>query len=184
MKLDFRAETIPSPGRPNEITTPEMINKIHSIVLNVVNILHTHLYMRKLCVKWMPRLLTTDQKRIRVITSEQNLSYFNRNPKEFLRPFVTMDETWIRRYTPESREGSKQWVKPGESALKRPKTQHSTRKVIASVFWDAHGVIYIDYLEKGRIITGAYYAVLLNRLVVEIRKKRPHMKKQKNPFSC
>ena len=24
----------PSPGRPNEITTPEMINKIHDIVLN------------------------------------------------------------------------------------------------------------------------------------------------------
>ena len=55
-------ETIPSPGRPNEISTPEMINKIHDIVLNdpqmkvreiaeivsisaerVVNILHTHL---------------------------------------------------------------------------------------------------------------------------------------------
>ena len=27
-------ETIPSPGRPNEITIPEMINKIHDIVLN------------------------------------------------------------------------------------------------------------------------------------------------------
>ena len=27
-------DTIPSPGRPNEITTPEMINKIHDIVLN------------------------------------------------------------------------------------------------------------------------------------------------------
>ena len=55
-------ETIPSPGRPNEITAPELINKIHDIVLNdskvkvhdvaeivsilterVVNILHTHL---------------------------------------------------------------------------------------------------------------------------------------------
>ena len=27
-------ETIPSPGRPNEITTPEMINKIPDIVVN------------------------------------------------------------------------------------------------------------------------------------------------------
>ena len=27
-------ETIPSPGRANEITTPEMINKIHDIILN------------------------------------------------------------------------------------------------------------------------------------------------------
>ena len=34
-------------------------------------------------------------KCIRVTTSEKNLAYFNRNPKECLRPFVTMDETWI-----------------------------------------------------------------------------------------
>ena len=27
-------ETIPSPGSPNEITTPEMINNIHDIVSN------------------------------------------------------------------------------------------------------------------------------------------------------
>ena len=27
-------ETIPSPGRSNEITTPKMINKIYNIVLN------------------------------------------------------------------------------------------------------------------------------------------------------
>ena len=27
-------ETIPGPGRPNKITTPEMINKIHGIALN------------------------------------------------------------------------------------------------------------------------------------------------------
>ena len=27
-------ETILSPGRPNEITTPEMVNKIHDIALN------------------------------------------------------------------------------------------------------------------------------------------------------
>ena len=105
-------ETIPSPGRPNEITTTEMINKIHDIVLNdpkvkvgeiseivsilterMVNILHTHLWMKKLYARWVPRLLTIDQKPIRVTTSELNLTYFNRNPKEFLRRFVTMDET-------------------------------------------------------------------------------------------
>ena len=56
-----------------------------------------------------------------------------------------------------------------ESAPKRPKTQQLVGKVVASVFWDAHGVISIDYLEKGRTITGAYYAALLDRLVDEIR---------------
>ena len=118
--------------------------------------------MKKLCARWVPQLLTIDQKRIRVTISEKNLAYLNRNPKEFLRRFVTMDETWIHHYTLKSREGSKQWIKPGESAPKRPKTQQSARKVMVSVFWDGHGIIFIDYLEKGRTITGAYYTVLLN----------------------
>ena len=118
-----------------------------------------------------------------VITSEKNLAYFNRNPKEFFRRFVTMDETWIHRYTPESRVGSKQWTIPCESALKRPKTQQSAVKVIsASVFWDAHGVIFIDYLEKGKTITEAYHPASLDKLVDIIRKRRSHVKKKKIHF--
>ena len=49
---------------------------------------------------------------------------------------------------------------------------------MASVFWDAHWVIFIDYLEKKRTITGAYYAALLDRLVDKIRTKRPNLKKK------
>ena len=64
--------------------------------------------MRKLRARWVPQLFTIDQKRIRVTTSEQNLAYFNRNPKEFLLQFITTDETWIHHHIPESRVGSKQ----------------------------------------------------------------------------
>ena len=78
--------------------------------------------------------------------------------------------------------GLKQWVKPGESVLKRPRTQHSAGKVMASVFWDTHGVIFIDYLEKRRKTTGAYYAALLDRLVDHIRQKRQHLKKKQTLF--
>ena len=49
-------------------------------------------------------------------------------------------------------------------------------------FVDAHGEFFINYLEKGRSITGAYYLALLNRLVDEIRKNRPHLKKKKILF--
>ena len=113
------------PGRPNEITTLKMINKIQDMVLNdpkvkvreivkiesistecVVNILHTDLCMRKLCTRWVPRFLTIGQTSIRVTTSEQNLAYFNRILQEFKRRFVTIDETWIHHYTPELHKGS------------------------------------------------------------------------------
>ena len=179
-----------SPARSFSCFHELMIYKIHDIVLNdpkvkvheiadivsistdrVVNILLKHLCMRKLCARrWVPRLLTINQKRIRVTTSELNLTYFNRNPKEFLHLFLTMDEIWIHHYTPESCEVSKQWVKPGESAPKRWKTQRSAGKVKARVFRGTRGVIFIDYLEKGRTITGTYYAALLDRFVDEIRK--------------
>lgn len=182
-------------GRPKEVTTPEMIEKVHDIVLNdrkvkvreivdilnisyerVHHILHEHLHMKKLSARWVPRSLTVDQKRNRVTTSEQSLAMLTRNPAEFLRRFITVDETWIHYYTPESSKQS------GESRPKRPKTQQSAGKVLASVFWDAKGIIFIDYFEGGRTITGDYYCALLDRLNEEIKKKRPHLAKKKVLF--
>ncbi|XP_018395973.1 PREDICTED: uncharacterized protein LOC108774379 [Cyphomyrmex costatus] len=72
----------PRSGRPIEAATPEIIDKVHDIVLTdqrvkvrelveatgishntVISILHEQLNMKKLLVKWVPRLLTVDHKR-------------------------------------------------------------------------------------------------------------------------
>ena len=62
-----------------------------------------------------------------------------------------------------------------ESRPKRLKAQQWAGKVMASVFWDVHGILFIDYLEKGKTIKNDYYMALLNRLSAEIKKKRPRM---------
>ena len=49
---------------------------------------------------------------------------------------------------------------------------------MASVFWDAHGILFIDYFEKGKTINSDYYVALLDGLNAEIKKKRPHMQKK------
>ncbi|EDW34925.1 GL14113 [Drosophila persimilis] len=49
-----------------------------------------------------------ENKRNCETTSEQCLTLFERNPKDFLRRFLTVDETWIHWYT--------QWTLPGEQA--------------------------------------------------------------------
>jgi hypothetical protein len=46
-------------------------------------------------------------------------------------------------------------------------------QVIASVFWDGRGIIFIDYLENGQTINSEYCIALLERLNDEIKKKRP-----------
>jgi len=189
------------PGRPIEVTTEDMVNKIHDVVLadrrvkireiadivsisieRIQNILHEELGMKKLSARWVPRLLTVEQKRNRMTTSEHCLDMFKRNPKEFLRRFVTVDETWIHHYTPEMKEQSKQWTSPGEPAPKKAKTVPSAGKVMATVFWDSRGIIFTDYLEKGRTITGQYYADLLGRFDAELMRKRPHLAQKKVLF--
>ncbi|XP_070851493.1 histone-lysine N-methyltransferase SETMAR-like [Drosophila suzukii] len=123
---------------------------------SVFTILHEHLDLRKLCSKWVPRLLTPDQKQQRIDASETCLSMLKRNRTDFFRRYVTMDETWIHHCTPESSRQSSEWVVAGESRPKRPKTQISA-----------------DYLEKGKTINSEYYIKLLDR---------PHMAKKKPLF--
>jgi histone-lysine N-methyltransferase SETMAR len=125
-------EVDPREGRPKCATTPEIIEQVHDMVLydwrmklretpeiigitkeSVGYILHEKLYMKKLCTRWVPRLLTADQKHTRMKISEQCLERLNKNKTDFMRRFITMDEIWIHHYTPESKHQSKQWTEAG-----------------------------------------------------------------------
>jgi hypothetical protein len=66
--------------------------------------------MEKPCARWVPRTLTSDQKHTCMKISEQCLERFNENKTDFVRRFITVDETWIHHYTPESKQQSKQWT--------------------------------------------------------------------------
>ena len=65
--------------------------------------------MRMLCAKWVPRELTVDQKQQRIDAWGECLALLNRNKMEFYRRYVTMDETWLHYYTPESKRQSAEW---------------------------------------------------------------------------
>jgi len=145
-------------------------------------ILHEELDMKKVCARWVMRLLPADQKRTRMKTPEQCLERFNKNKTDFVHRFITMDETWIHHYTPESKQQSKKWTEASCSAPKKTRSVPSAGKVMASVFWDAEGVLFIDYLEKGKTITGEYYYNLLTRLDKKIREKRSGLQKKKIIF--
>ncbi|GFX52631.1 histone-lysine N-methyltransferase SETMAR [Trichonephila clavipes] len=109
-------------GRPNTATTEKNIAKVHQIMLDdhrikgrqiakvlnmskerVCHILKQHAGMRKLLARWVPRLLTLDQKRVRMNISNALLAHFRCNKSEFWRRLITVDETWIHHNTPESK---------------------------------------------------------------------------------
>ena len=99
-----RTRTIDSErsGRPRDVSTPEIIEKIYDTLLvdlkvkmcelakavgisirSVVKILHEDSGMRNLIAKWVPHLLTIDQKRQRVRDSESCFDLFNCKPSDF-----------------------------------------------------------------------------------------------------
>ena len=76
-----------------------------------------------------------------------------RSKDDFLLRLVTVDETLVHYYEPED---SRQWVGPGSPRPKKFKTQPSAGKVMATVSWDAKGVIMLYFLPKRSTITGFY----------------------------
>ena len=61
----------------------------------------------------------------------------------------------------------------GRAWVPEAKEVQDAGKVMATVFWDAKGVIRLDFLPKRSTITGVYYANSLDQLRTAIREKTP-----------
>ena len=115
-------EDDPRSGRPSRATTQENIDRIHQMVMNnrrltirhlanvisisrerVKNILHNELGMSKVSTRWVPRLLTPDQKLTRLVMSEANLARFEADPDRVFARFLTQGECWVHRFEPETK---------------------------------------------------------------------------------
>ena len=95
--------TCDRPGRPKTVTTPEIIDQIHELILGdrrisaksiaeqlgisrerVGSIIHEDFGMGKLSAKWVPKYLNADQKRQWCQSSKQLLEFFRRDTNGFL----------------------------------------------------------------------------------------------------
>jgi len=112
----------PRPGRPKTVTTAEIIDKIHDLILEdsrslaksileqmgvsrerVGSIIHD-LDMRKLSANLVPKCLNADQKGQQWQLSEQLLEFFRCDPNGFLSRLVTMDATCLHHNDPETQQ--------------------------------------------------------------------------------
>ena len=118
--------------------------------------------MRKLTARWVPKSLSDEQMATRASVCSTLLKRFRSKDDFLLRP-VTVYETWVHYYDPDNKAQSRQWVGRGSLRPKKFKTQPSAGKVMTTVLWDAKGVVMLDFLPKRNIITGVYYANLMNR---------------------
>ncbi|XP_014783743.1 uncharacterized protein LOC106878909 [Octopus bimaculoides] len=117
---------------------------------SVENFLHSELGMTEVSARWVPYLLTRDQKCTRLIISRENMKLFEADLAGFLEHRITQDECWIHDFEPETNKLFNQWEHSSPTALKK-----------TSSFWDARSSVFNDYLESGHTINGEHYANIL-----------------------
>ncbi|GBO07695.1 hypothetical protein AVEN_90037-1 [Araneus ventricosus] len=143
------------PGQAYCVITPEMIAKVHDLVLNnhrvtvdkmhrllgisagtTHTIMHQQLKFRKICAQWVPHQLTAEQRNNRMPLSLSHLQRYHEEEYSFLSHTVTGDKTWCHHFVPESKCQSKQWKHTTSPPPKKSKVVHtSSGKVMISFFY-------------------------------------------------
>jgi len=146
---DFSTCDAPRPGRPKTLTTPEIIDQIHELILEdcrilaksiaeqlgisrewVRSIIHKDMDMQKFSVKWVPKCLNADQKRQRCQSSEQLLEFFRCDPNDSLLRMVIIDETWLYHYDLETKQQSAEWQHSGSPCPKSSECKNLLEKFL------------------------------------------------------
>jgi len=172
----------PRSGRPQTASTERNMERVDEIIQddrrvtvdtivqtlgighNAVQEMIESLGSRKVCVRWVPRLLTEDHKvQQKAITSEL-LQRYRHEGDDFLLRIVTGDESWFHHFEPETKRHSMEWHHLHSPSKKKAKTVPSAVKVMGTVFWDAEGLILAKFLERRQTITAARYVQTLHKL--------------------
>ncbi|CAH1980565.1 unnamed protein product [Acanthoscelides obtectus] len=96
--------------------------------------LHEELGVRKLVCRWIPHLLTEEQKAARVNWCQKTLDRFNSGNSKNVYSIVSGDESWIYCYKPENKRQTAVWVFQGEENPTKVIRSRSVPKKMVAIF--------------------------------------------------
>ncbi|UYV67266.1 hypothetical protein LAZ67_5000086 [Cordylochernes scorpioides] len=170
-------EDDPRQGRPKFQRTDENVQKITDLIkenprttlleleqdtgiskTTIGRIVTEDLKLKKTPVKFIPRILTNEQKLCRLATCEDMMEMTRMDP-EWKDKIITGDETWVYGYDPETKPQSAEWRDP-----KNPETRccWSLFRITRALF------ITSIFLQAKQLLRKC-----IRRLREAIRKKRP-----------
>ncbi|CAH1973101.1 unnamed protein product [Acanthoscelides obtectus] len=122
---------------------------------------HEELGVRKLVSRWIPHLLTEEQKAARVNWCQKTLDRFNSGNSKNVYSIVSGDESWIYCYEPENKRQSAVWVFQDEE--KPTKVIRSRTGHIATIPLNDQRTVTVDW----------YTTICLPKVITELRKINP-----------
>nr|CAI5864484.1 unnamed protein product [Callosobruchus analis] len=177
-------------GRPSTSRSDENVKKINALIRedrrrtidqlcemsgtswsSVQRILSEDLHMRRVAAKFVPRLLTGEQRERRLRACLELQDQLKEDP-EFFSKVITGDESWCYGYNPETKQQSSQWMAPGSPRPKKARLVKSNLKTLLICFFDCRGVVHAELVLSGQTVNQQFYLDVLKRLREKIRKKR------------
>ncbi|CAH1977550.1 unnamed protein product [Acanthoscelides obtectus] len=127
--------------------------------------LHEELGVRKLVSRWIPHLLTKEQKAARVYWCQKTLDRFNSGNSKNVYSIVSGDESWIYCYEPENKRPS--------APTKIIRSRSVSKKMVATFVSKAGHIATIPLNEQRTVTADWYTTICLPKVITELRKISP-----------
>ena len=179
--------------RPTSCTTPETTARIQELVHqdrrqtihNIAEevgigygtcqrVLTEELGMHCAAAKFLPRILTDDQKQQRVNICTE-LCQLASNDETFLSRVITGDESWVYGYEPETKQQSSQWKSPMSPRPKMARQVKSNVKNMIITFFDVKGIVHKEFVPTDQTVNSGFCCDVLQRLHENVRRRRPKL---------
>lgn len=180
-------------GRPLEVVTAETIAAVQKLIREnprityhiieyslglspprIASILHDHLHVTKRTARWVPHILTSDQKTSRVEWCNFMLEKYDLGRSRLVETIATGDETWIYQYDPLTKQQSQVWMFEDDDVPTKPRRSRSVGKQMVASFFGKSGHLSTTALDQQCTVTSHWYTtVALPQLFAAVRRHRP-----------
>ncbi|GFQ77981.1 histone-lysine N-methyltransferase SETMAR [Trichonephila clavata] len=118
-------------------------------------------------------MLTEIHKTSRMSAALEFLSRYHTDGEEFLKRIVSGDKPWVVHVIAETKQQSEAWGHTGfPTRLREARQTLSAKKLMVTVFWDAQGILLIEFMTRGATISSEVYCHTLKKLKRAIQSKR------------
>lgn len=139
----------------------------------IQRILHDHLELRKVSSRWVPHLLTPENKAHRLGFAQAMLAKLKSGQWRFDQ-ILTGDESWFYHRKIKKRSECRAWKKPGEDPETIVKRDRFEPKSMVSIFFRTTGLVHIYAVDKKDTLDSRRYIHnCLEPAFDEVKRQRP-----------
>ena len=138
-------------------------------------ILKKRLNLRKVCARWVPHLLTEEQKTQCLKCARELLKTYKGCNSQAISNLLTGDETWVHMFEPQRRAENNQWKQKDQKRPCIAKRTISSKKMY-TIFFNSSGPVVQVPCPSGHTVTGRFYKNSALKKVKEFYNKNDQAK--------